>query len=159
MKICTLVYVIDDQERVLLGRKKRGFGLGKWNGPGGKLEEGETIEECAIRECKEEVDVDLHEVQYMGYMDHFFADSDVHDLQVHVFLSRSFSGNAKETPELEPHWFSLEEIPLNQMWDDDRYWLHDCLQGKKQFLRFWFEGEKVVRYEEIPDTERLDGLE
>ncbi len=47
-KLYTLVFLVDD-DRVLLGMKKRGFGAGKWNGFGGKVEPGETIEEAAIR--------------------------------------------------------------------------------------------------------------
>ena len=52
-KILTLVFLREDC-RVLLGMKKRGFGAGKWNGFGGKIETGETITEAAVREVKEE---------------------------------------------------------------------------------------------------------
>ena len=53
MKIVTLVFVHDNQ-KVLLGYKKRGFGAGRWNGFGGKVETGETLEQAARRELKEE---------------------------------------------------------------------------------------------------------
>ena len=52
-KVLTLVLLREDN-RVLLGMKKRGFGVGKWNGFGGKLEPGETVLEAAAREVKEE---------------------------------------------------------------------------------------------------------
>ena len=47
-KLLTLLFVLEPG-RVLLGMKKRGFGVGRWNGFGGKVQEGETIEEGAIR--------------------------------------------------------------------------------------------------------------
>ena len=54
MKPTTLVFPIDEQNRILLGRKKRGFGADKYNGFGGKLDNGESFRECAIRELFEE---------------------------------------------------------------------------------------------------------
>ena len=54
MKPTTLVFPIDEQNRILLGRKKRGFGADKYNGFGGKLDDGESFRECAIRELYEE---------------------------------------------------------------------------------------------------------
>ena len=54
MKPTTLVFPIDEQNRILLGRKKRGFGADKYNGFGGKLEAGESFRHCAIRELFEE---------------------------------------------------------------------------------------------------------
>ena len=55
VKVSTLVMIMDEtNKRVLLGMKKRGFGQGWWNGFGGKLQQNETTEECAVRETKEE---------------------------------------------------------------------------------------------------------
>ena len=54
MKPTTLVFPIDEHNRILLGRKKRGFGADKYNGFGGKLEAGESFRDCAIRELFEE---------------------------------------------------------------------------------------------------------
>lgn len=48
-QVFTLILVVNHDEQVLLGLKKRGFGAGKWNGFGGKVEEGESIKNCAIR--------------------------------------------------------------------------------------------------------------
>ena len=53
MKPTTLVFPIDEHNRILLGRKKRGFGADKYNGFGGKLEAGESFRDCAIRELFE----------------------------------------------------------------------------------------------------------
>lgn len=54
-KLCTLV-LPNRGRQYLLGLKKRGFGEGKYNGFGGKVEQGETIRQAAIRELQEEVD-------------------------------------------------------------------------------------------------------
>ena len=156
MKVCTLVYILDGEGRVLLGKKKRGFGIGKLNAPGGEVEKDEAPEVCAVRECHEEVGLELHEVEYGGYMDHYFAEEDVENLRIHVFLCRSFAGEPSESDEIAPEWFAVEDIPLDQMWDDDRYWLRNCLLGEKQYWSFWFENEKVVRGKWIPEEERLD---
>src|SRR3990172_12157236 len=55
-EVATLVFVIRDGE-ILLMRKKRGLGAGKINGPGGRLEPGESVEACALREVHEELRV------------------------------------------------------------------------------------------------------
>ena len=54
MKPTTLVFPIDEQHRILLGRKKRGFGANKYNGFGGKINAGESFRQCAVRELYEE---------------------------------------------------------------------------------------------------------
>lgn len=55
-KIYTL-YIIEKNNQILLGLKKRGFGMGKWNGFGGKVMESESITQGAIRELKEECNI------------------------------------------------------------------------------------------------------
>ena len=90
-KVLTLVY-IRDEENILLGLKKRGFGQGKWNGFGGKVQTGESILQGAIREVKEECGLDLkpEDVIYSGIIDFEFKNDPVH-LEVHVFEARKFS--------------------------------------------------------------------
>jgi len=63
-KILTLC-IIHQHPKILLGMKKRGHGEGKWNGFGGKVEEGETIEEATRRETKEESGVEVEEINIM----------------------------------------------------------------------------------------------
>ena len=55
MKHVTLLFLLTD-DQILLAMKKRGFGMGRWNGVGGKIEPGETIEEATARECREEIE-------------------------------------------------------------------------------------------------------
>lgn len=54
MRPTTLCFPVRPDGKVLLGRKKRGFGVSKWNGFGGKIEAGETFLQCAVRELREE---------------------------------------------------------------------------------------------------------
>ncbi len=59
MRQSTLVFVFNPKNHILLAMKKRGFGEGKWNGAGGKVEEGETIVQAASRELQEETGIEI----------------------------------------------------------------------------------------------------
>lgn len=127
MKIMTLV-IINDGERVLLGMKKRGFGAGRWNGFGGKVESGETIDEAAMRELREEAGIVAVDLRKAGTFE-FLFDDDTEDAQVHLFCASSFIGEPQETNEMKPQWFSHSEIPFSDMWADDEHWFPHFLKG------------------------------
>jgi 8-oxo-dGTP diphosphatase / 2-hydroxy-dATP diphosphatase len=133
-KILTLC-VIHQPPRILLGLKKRGFGAGKWNGFGGKVEAGETIEEAAIREVFEEIGVRINGLEKFGVLDFTFK-NDTDDLEVHVFGVTEFEGEPEETEEMTPAWFDFDSIPYKKMWADDVHWLPLFLAGKKFKARF-----------------------
>jgi len=132
-KILTLCIPIKN-DKVLLGMKKRGFGSGRWNGFGGKTEEGETIEQATLRELHEEVGIKDGQLNKVGVLEFSFENDDK-ILQVHVFKLLDFSDEPFETEEMNPQWFSFNEIPFYQMWSDDEYWFPLLLSGKL------FEGE------------------
>ena len=127
-------------DQVLLALKKRGFGVGKWNGVGGKLEADETIEQAMIRECQEEILVTPTSYQAVAELD-FVQDSDSKPwhMHVYVYLCDQWDGTPTETEEMAPRWFALSDIPYDQMWDDDRYWLEAVLSGDKVIGRFSFD--------------------
>lgn len=129
-------------EEVLLIEKQRGIGAGKINGPGGKIDPGETPLECAIRETQEELCVTATGVKKMGEL--FFGMSDMPDIHCHVFMADGYEGTPTETPEAIPAWTKVSEIPYERMWEDDRFWLDDMLEGKSFRGRFVFEGEAIV---------------
>ena len=152
-KILTLC-IIHQHPRVLLGMKKRGFGagfstekqglgMGRWNGFGGKLEPGESIEDAAKREVLEEAGVKVVSLEKMGQIDFEFV-GDPQALEVHVFRVASFLGNPVESDEMKPQWFHVDEIPFDQMWPDDKYWLPLFLAGKKFKGKFIFEGQDKI---------------
>lgn len=115
MNLC----IIRDTNRVLLGQKKRGFGIGRWNGYGGKLLEGEMIEESMIREVKEESTLDLLEYEKRGEFYFHFPDCIRH---VHIYEGTKWNGEPQETEEMSPKWFTINEIPLGEMWPSDKTW-------------------------------------
>ena len=126
--------------QVLLAMKKRGFGTGRWNGVGGKLLEGETIESSLMREMKEEIGVTVHEqdLKKCGLLDFYFQTKPEWSQRVHVFFVTSWEGEPTETEEMKPQWFPLSAIPYDEMWVDDRHWLPIVLKGQSVTASFTF---------------------
>jgi len=151
VKKLTLCLAVNESE-ILLGLKKRGFGEGRWNGFGGKLEKRETIEEAARREVFEESGLIVKELEKKGIIT-FEFESDQETLEVHIFQILNFEGEAKESEEMKPRWFNKKEIPFDKMWSDDKYWLPLFLDGKKFKGRFLFDAEKT---NEIKDFELIE---
>jgi len=145
--LATLLFVVKDG-RILLIEKKRGHGAGKVNGPGGKIDPGETALECAVRETGEELHIDAKDARKVAEL--WFHMSDYPDILCHVFLAENFEGTPTETDEAVPLWVPLEEIPYGRMWEDDRHWLPLVLGGQTLLGRFVFEGEKMVSKEILP---------
>jgi len=147
----TLCFIIKDGESLLI-EKKRGVGGGLFNGPGGKMESGETPEECAVRETREEVKVRPENVEKIGELEFVFGKTPF--MFVHVFTAKDFTGEPEETEEARPEWFDIDELPLENMWPDDRYWVPKMLDEEKFLGRFYFdeEGDEIRDYEfEEPD--------
>ena len=152
-KILTLC-IVHQPPRVLLGMKKKGFGAGWWNGFGGKLEEGESLEDAARREVKEEADIDVADLEKMGVIDfEFVGNPEV--LEVHIFRSAEFSGTPVETDEMAPAWYPEDEIPFELMWPDDKYWMPLLLAGKKFRGRFLFGENGVILEEKLEEVDLL----
>lgn len=146
--------IVHDKSRVLLGMKKRGFGMGRWNGFGGKVNANETILEAAKRELKEEADINASDLSEMGIIDFEFK-GNPEILEVHIFKVNEYTGEPKEGEEMKPEWFNIEEIPFNKMWPDDKYWLPMLLDNKKFEGGFVFgEMGEIVDYrlEEASDV-------
>lgn len=149
-KILTLC-VIHQPPRLLLGMKKRGFGAGRWNGFGGKIREGETIEQAAVREFEEEAGITPLDIRERGVMNFYLQDSDEH-IEVHLFSAAQFEGEPREPEEMKPEWFSEHEIPFAQMWPDDKHWFPLFLTGKNFNGHFYFSDQNTIvdyRIEEI----------
>jgi 8-oxo-dGTP diphosphatase len=130
---------------VLLIRKKRGLGAGKINGPGGKLELGETALAAAVREVQEEIGVTPLEIEERGVLHFQFLDG--YSLHCVVFVATSFQGEPIETAEATPFWFPLSQIPFDEMWEDDRFWLREALGGRSFTAWFVFDRERMVSKE------------
>ncbi len=137
-----IVHIIKDS-KILLHYKKRGHGAGKWNGLGGKIEKGETPEECAVRESREEMSAGIKNVKKIGEIT--FYDVNGEDWLVHIFRAELI-GNPKESEESYPKWFPLNEIPYEDMWEDDKYWLPLVINNIHFRAKFWFSGEKMLKF-------------
>lgn len=148
----TLLFVVRDGH-VLLIEKQRGLGAGKINGPGGRIEDGETPEECAVREVQEEVLVDPHGVAYSGELNFQFIDD--FSMHVTVFRASGCTGDPKPTDEAVPMWVPVDQVPLDRMWADDRTWLHLMMEGRRFEGRYLFDGDTMLGYE--VSSEQDDG--
>ena len=137
----TLLFVIRDGQ-ILLIRKKTGFGAGKINGPGGRLEPGETPEQCAVREVQEELRVTPVGVRRCGL--HRFQFVDGYALWVTVYAADDCEGEPTETVEAEPLWVPVDAIPYEQMWEDDRHWVPLMLAGTPFDGRYVFDGDDML---------------
>ncbi len=140
----TLIFVLASS-RVLLIRKKRGLGAGKINGPGGKRDAGETLRACAHRELREELCIHVSDSEDRGRLRFQFIDG--YSLDVHVFVAHEFMGTPTETAEAVPIWSTLDQIPFEEMWEDDRIWLPRVLAGERVNGRFVFDGDSMLAHE------------
>lgn len=140
----TLIFVIKNG-RALLIRKKRGLGAGKINGPGGRIDPGETPAQCAVREAQEELHITPRDVHPAGEL--FFQFADGYALHGFVFRASDFEGEPKETNEAIPLWTPLDKIPYHEMWADDAYWLPHMLEGRPFVGRFLFDGDAMLGYD------------
>ena len=139
-KASTLVLLVQEG-RLLLGMKKRGFGVGKWNGFGGKVESGETVREGALREMREECGVDIPSsaLTEAGVLAFDFPDGSCGPLLVHVFKASGYTGKIEESEEMAPRWFETSSIPFDQMWQDDEHWFPLFLRDTRFTATFQFE--------------------
>ncbi|KAI5785790.1 NUDIX hydrolase domain-like protein [Geopyxis carbonaria] len=118
--------------RVLLGYKKRGFGVGKYNGFGGKVDPGETIIAGAARELHEESGLLVTEAQLqhrglvlLESIDPAAAAEPV--LEIHVYVCTAWSGEWVETEEMRPQWYGIDEMPEADMWEQTTGWMRALL--------------------------------
>ncbi|KAI0747064.1 NUDIX hydrolase domain-like protein [Daedaleopsis nitida] len=171
VKLYTNAFVILNDAKVLLGLKKRGFGIGLWNGFGGKVDAGETPLQAAKRELEEEAGITAP-LAHCGVL--FFVLEGV-DAAFHIDLFRAdeYSGTITETDEMRPAWFSIQkellpartdpltatdhasradaaelpQIPLDKMWADDEFWM-PLMFSRTQFVgrADFAEGNKMLKW-------------
>ena len=143
----TLCHVIDS-DRILLKKANRGVSIGKWNAPGGKIEGDETPEQNAIREVDEETGLLVKNLFYHGLINFHLGGKEETSSGVHLFSTKEFEGAIKPSDEGEVKWFPISRLPINEMWDDDNYWLDLMWKGRKFDADFYLnkDNTKVTRY-------------
>ncbi|MGV8141358.1 MAG: 8-oxo-dGTP diphosphatase [Candidatus Woesearchaeota archaeon] len=148
--------------QILLGFKLKGFGRGKYNGFGGKFDaqKGDNIiEDTAVRELMEEssLKASVSDLEKRAVIDFIFPAKSSYNQRVHVYFLKKFEGNPEMTEEMDPGWFSSHDIPYTKMWDSDKLWLPQLLEGKKFYATFFWkdDNETVAKYS-IDYTTKLD---
>lgn len=123
---------------VLLGMKKRGFGAGRWNGFGGKVIDGESIKSAAQREVLEETGLAIKHIEKIGVINFKFQDGSP-GVEAHIFKAIDFDGKLIASEEMKPKWFHVNNLPFQEMWPADAYWLPLLLNGKKFQGKFLYD--------------------
>ena len=152
----TTLCLLNKDDKILLAMKKRGFAKGKYNGVGGKIEKGETIEKAMLRETKEEIGVTPIKYEKVGemYFDEYYKGRK-EKLVFHLYLVFDWKGIIKETDEMKPKWFKIDDIPYDNMLPDDKYWLPLILEGKKIKGNFEFDENWNLLNKDISEVEDL----
>ncbi|SHJ61504.1 NUDIX hydrolase [Tepidibacter formicigenes] len=124
MKNSTICYIEKDGKTLMLHRNKKQNDIheGKWVGLGGKMEQGETPEECIIREVKEESGLNIKSPKLKGILT-FPKFKDNEDWYVFVFTASEFTGNIIDCDEGELKWIDNDEILNLNLWEGDKLFL------------------------------------
>ena len=149
MKLATLCYIIDKKKNstLMLHRIKKvnDYHQGKWNGLGGKLDKGESPEECAIREIKEESGLTVKNPLLKGFIT--FPDFDgVDDWYVFVYSFNEFEGQLIDSPEGKLEWISTDKLTSLNLWEGDKIFLEWVFSEKIFSAKFNYENGKFVDY-------------
>jgi len=124
MKLATLCYLRSSGQTLMIHRVKKANDMhkGKWNGLGGKLEPGETPEECALREIAEESGLRVNNLNLKGLLT-FPAFANEEDWYAFVFVADEFEGELIDSPEGILQWIDNSELMNLDLWDGDRIFL------------------------------------
>lgn len=140
-EVAVLCFVFRGHE-VLLIEKLRGLGAGKVNGPGGRVEAGETPEEAAVRELQEEISVTPHELSQVGRLKFAFVHG--YHLECWVFRAEAHTGEPAQSAEAIPFWCEVESVPFERMWADDREWFPYMIRSEFFEGSFVFDGDSML---------------
>lgn len=154
MKETTLCYIERDNKYLMLNRTKKQNDPNKekWIGVGGKIEAGETPEECVLREVKEETGLVLTKYKYRAKL-YFYSDI-YEDEIMHLYTASGFDGEEIPCNEGDLAWVDKSDIMTLNLWEGDKVFLQRLLQGDDTefVMKLYYEGEKLVKVEE------MDGL-
>jgi mutator protein MutT len=159
LKQATLIFLIKKSDlgiqEICLAMKKRGFGINKWNGVGGKVEAGETIEQSAIRETKEEISVVIKDISKVAELTFYFSDNPDWNQIVHVYFTENWEGDPVESEEMKPQWYTIDSIPYENMWPDDIFWLPEVIKGQKLKASFTLDSHDTILEQHIDIVDEL----
>ena len=144
----TLIYLMEDDQVLMLERiKKQGdIHIGKWNGLGGKVDLGESIKSCAIRELNEESGLSAEYFDFAGHITFPEFDKHGNDWSVYVFRAYGPSGDMIECDEGELSWVPKDEILSLNLWEGDKHFIPYVLSNKIFFGEFCYESGELSSY-------------
>ena len=141
----TLCYIERGDEWLLLHRvkKKNDLNKDKWIGVGGKFEDGESPEECVIRETREETGLTLTDYRYRGIVTFV---SDIYETEyMHLFTATGFTGTPHECDEGNLEWIRKADFAALPQWEGDKIFLRLLEEGAPFFsLKLKYEGDTLV---------------
>ena len=142
----TLGHIING-DKLLLKEATRGVSKGKWNGPGGKIDKGETPRQCIIRETLEETGIKMIKPFYHGRLFFYMNGGKKLTFLGYLFSTRKFEGTVRSSEEGKVRWFKIKDIPYTKMWDDDKYWITLMLSGRRFDMHSYYDkrNRKVVK--------------
>ncbi len=149
MKHTSLCYIENNGSYLMLYRNKKSNdeNEGKWIGIGGKLEEGETPEECMKREVFEETGLELTFWKYRGIVT--FISNIYETEKMHLFTATTSSLQTKECDEGELRWIPKNELMSLDMWEGDKIFLELIASDDEPFfcLELTYENDTLVKEE------------
>ena len=156
-RIETTLCLLKRDNEILLALKKRGFGEGKYNGVGGKLEGNETPEQAMVRETQEEIHVTPTKYEKVGEFEFDeYIKGKKQNLVFHLYMAYEWLGEPEESDEMIPFWFKMDSIPYDQMFPDDKHWLPLVLEGKKFNAYFEFDENWNLLSKKISELDTPD---
>lgn len=158
MKLTTLCYIEQNQAYLMLHRisKKHDVNKGKWIGVGGHFEQGESPEECLLREVKEETGLTLTRYRFRGLLT--FLSNGWEGEYICLYTADGFEGNLTACNEGELKWIHKSEVEGLNLWEGDRIFLRLLLEDRPFFsLKLEYEGDHLVRA--VLDGQNLEMIE
>ena len=148
MRETTLCYIEQNSQYLMLHRVKNEHdpNEGKWIGVGGKLEEGETKEECLIREVREETGLLLENYEYRAKI-YFYSDQ-YEDEIMYLYTASEYAGEQIECNEGELVWIDKSDVMKLNLWEGDRIFLEKLLEDQREpfELKLYYEGDRLVKH-------------
>lgn len=148
MKLATLCYVQKDDHTLMLYRNKKenDYHEGKWNGLGGKFELGESPEDCAVREVKEEAGLNTLSLKMKGFISFPLFDGK-DDWHVFLFVIDKFEGELIDSPEGELEWIPNEKLTEINLWEGDKYFIPWLFEEKFFSAKFIYDNGEYISHE------------
>lgn len=150
MKLATLCYVMDKNNNSTLmiyrNKKRNDYHRGKWNGLGGKFEQGESPEECAKREIKEESGLAVTSLRMRGFITFPLFDGK-EDWHVFLFTADDYSGELIDSPEGNLEWIPNRRLTEINLWEGDKIFIPWLFKEKFFSAKFNYRDGLFINYE------------